>query len=1003
MSRTFDDADHGDVVSCLCSDGDDDDDEYSVICYEDMVAAPSSVMCDDTDSDDDLTLEQRAAKRRRIEDIALDYLEGGSIFIMSASLRGPFGNGWVNPWGKQRKIGGMAGHGDEEAIIPETPDGERSLSPARVYSGPGVFSDQDEHVSSGVTSRSLLTDAECVPETPVSTKRWLEVPASACRPRGRLRSARIARTDPSRANANVEWMDIDSSTANEKQAGSRDVALGVIEDSDAPHGNAPLGNSTARSQTGLNDLHEEESDFRSQSALYNGLDDEIQRVELLASKTSGIHATPEEVYATAPGTIAADPNELSGRYDETEGLLISGSVSDPEEVQGTPAEDVDAPADAAPETPFYDIGPPDQDNVNSSGRVLHDVMEDVKSTEDQSSVSSDLQEGIDVEVAQDSMAETTATVKRYESPPHRDPLTFDRLITRGQQSATRHASDSAVPDQTEEKGNKIWANKPRLRASSTILNNRANNLASLRRLQSEKQRARQNHTVPPTQSPDKSLEEPGVAVRKRHEARGVRTVPCTRSPTPQSARRAVSVIPASVESGRVVQKDRSTAPASPHKLPSVIPTSVESERSVMIEEDIIPNSQSSEDSITININNDKDRRGLNKPITYEYLSHSAPRPQLNKEPTSPFVQQSRSSPPLCPVRNASADTWLRKKDTTRIRKYMFKNLPSSPTTEMFISEGKGPGETLSIKKPILREGQHQKSARVEDANEESPLKRVEHLLGNAIGTDDEGEEEILNGFGDRLAEEQKRWQSIHAERSDMNPQGQRHDVPDDKPSEVNPEKEGDVVVSPPESSVVRSQGDIFNIPADTPDDTHTNQDQQDMDVEPNDILINKDGQTPHNKSTTEFPGPEAPEGDVVEFDSIKTSFYSARENPTQVKGHIVPDTTTASENNQPSVAETHDEEQRPLNPPSRRDRRNRQRNKRKAHADTPEPTTLLRPFNLQTSQANAEATGPVSSQNPTMGDEELQQAIQDANSFLDRGRFDLEEELRKMNDVQGLD
>ncbi|KAI5306898.1 hypothetical protein KEM56_006548, partial [Ascosphaera pollenicola] len=100
----------------------DDDGEYSEICYEDMIARPSSVLCD-SDSDDDLSFGERAAKRRRIENIALDYLEGKPIFIMSASLRGPFENGWVNPWGKKRKSGVLDWHG--EAIIPETPDDER--------------------------------------------------------------------------------------------------------------------------------------------------------------------------------------------------------------------------------------------------------------------------------------------------------------------------------------------------------------------------------------------------------------------------------------------------------------------------------------------------------------------------------------------------------------------------------------------------------------------------------------------------------------------------------------------------------------------------------------------------------------------------------------------------------------------------------------------------------------------------------------------------------------
>ncbi|KAK2791987.1 hypothetical protein FQN51_001960 [Onygenales sp. PD_10] len=55
-----------------------------------------------SDSDEDLDDAARSAKRRRIERLGQDYLEGKPLFILSASLRGPFGNGWVNPWRKSK-------------------------------------------------------------------------------------------------------------------------------------------------------------------------------------------------------------------------------------------------------------------------------------------------------------------------------------------------------------------------------------------------------------------------------------------------------------------------------------------------------------------------------------------------------------------------------------------------------------------------------------------------------------------------------------------------------------------------------------------------------------------------------------------------------------------------------------------------------------------------------------------------------------------------------------
>ncbi|KAJ5638528.1 hypothetical protein N7528_000918 [Penicillium herquei] len=55
-------------------------------------------------SDDELNDLSRAAKRRRIERLAESYLRGQPLFIASASLRGPFDDGWKNPWRKERRV-----------------------------------------------------------------------------------------------------------------------------------------------------------------------------------------------------------------------------------------------------------------------------------------------------------------------------------------------------------------------------------------------------------------------------------------------------------------------------------------------------------------------------------------------------------------------------------------------------------------------------------------------------------------------------------------------------------------------------------------------------------------------------------------------------------------------------------------------------------------------------------------------------------------------------------
>jgi hypothetical protein len=56
-------------------------------------------------SDDELGERDRAAKRRRIEQLAEDYRHGQSLFIASAALRGPLDDGgWENPWRKKRPV-----------------------------------------------------------------------------------------------------------------------------------------------------------------------------------------------------------------------------------------------------------------------------------------------------------------------------------------------------------------------------------------------------------------------------------------------------------------------------------------------------------------------------------------------------------------------------------------------------------------------------------------------------------------------------------------------------------------------------------------------------------------------------------------------------------------------------------------------------------------------------------------------------------------------------------
>jgi hypothetical protein len=73
---------------------------YSYLRYESLMPEPDAEVLD-PDSEPEY-LEFRQAKRRRVEEYARQYLKGDSLFIASASLKGPFPKGWVNPWRRDR-------------------------------------------------------------------------------------------------------------------------------------------------------------------------------------------------------------------------------------------------------------------------------------------------------------------------------------------------------------------------------------------------------------------------------------------------------------------------------------------------------------------------------------------------------------------------------------------------------------------------------------------------------------------------------------------------------------------------------------------------------------------------------------------------------------------------------------------------------------------------------------------------------------------------------------
>ncbi|KAL9609275.1 MAG: hypothetical protein Q9167_005944 [Letrouitia subvulpina] len=74
----------------------------SLLRFEPLRPYDEEIICPGSDLEE--TYEKRQSKRRRIEAAGRQYLEGRQLFILSAQLKGPFGDGWVNPWAPAPKL-----------------------------------------------------------------------------------------------------------------------------------------------------------------------------------------------------------------------------------------------------------------------------------------------------------------------------------------------------------------------------------------------------------------------------------------------------------------------------------------------------------------------------------------------------------------------------------------------------------------------------------------------------------------------------------------------------------------------------------------------------------------------------------------------------------------------------------------------------------------------------------------------------------------------------------
>lgn len=76
----------------------------SPICGDPIPICNDTTIYYDPESNTSEDEPERAAKRRRIEAQATAYLRGQPLFILTAQLRGPFDDGWQNPWAKKSTL-----------------------------------------------------------------------------------------------------------------------------------------------------------------------------------------------------------------------------------------------------------------------------------------------------------------------------------------------------------------------------------------------------------------------------------------------------------------------------------------------------------------------------------------------------------------------------------------------------------------------------------------------------------------------------------------------------------------------------------------------------------------------------------------------------------------------------------------------------------------------------------------------------------------------------------
>lgn len=132
----------------------------SPVSLETCMPSPSELDSDDLlASDEELDDAARAAKRQRVEKLAESYLQGKPLLILSASLRGPFHDGWTNPWKKNRTRGTGAPVRVRQTNVPEPVVQETDLRAPKYREGLSVSTRYPEIPTTSCNSPRISVQA----------------------------------------------------------------------------------------------------------------------------------------------------------------------------------------------------------------------------------------------------------------------------------------------------------------------------------------------------------------------------------------------------------------------------------------------------------------------------------------------------------------------------------------------------------------------------------------------------------------------------------------------------------------------------------------------------------------------------------------------------------------------------------------------------------------------------------------------------------------------------